>query len=96
MQLKPAKINDIDGMGMAQISTVNGVKVCKGHFIPNPSQSLSPFMSNKSLAFSGTVYDSGREVVLKFAIGKVDVKSGSQGEVIYFNASENPYSGQSK
>ena len=93
MQLKPAQINGIDGLGIAVVSeTRQGLKECRGYFIPSQNKSLASLINESHSKFSGTLYDAGRETNLTFSVVVTKVSDNR----VDFLASGDPYKGLSK
>jgi len=93
MQLRPAQINGIDGMGMAVVSKGHrGLNECKGYFIADQTAALLALINEQHSTFAGAVYDSGRETLLVFTV----IVTHVHGNRVDFTATGNPYAGQAE
>ncbi len=83
MSMKKAKINNLIGIGEAQIFGTNGLKECNGYFEAEfnteNADILKSYHGREKIIYSGVVIDQGNEKDLSFPI---IIKTQRLGEVI--------------
>lgn len=91
--MKQAWINDVEGVGQAEVVARGQLKECRGVFIPsNPTKAMSVTMEGTA-KFKGVVVENGKETICEFSIVITKSTIGSSGDRIHFVATGNPYDG---
>lgn len=92
--MKQSWVNDIEGIGQAEVSDCGQLKECRGVFIPsNPTKAISATLEDTA-QFRGVVIENGRETICEFPIIITKSTIGSSGDRMLFVATGNPYDGE--
>ena len=94
--MKEAWINDIEGIGQADIFESRGLKECRGVFVPSDPGKAMVAAQEDGARFKGVVVENGIETVCDFPIIISKSTMDSSGSRIEFVATGNPYEGREK
>ncbi|UYG06855.1 hypothetical protein [Halomonas sp. M4R1S46] len=90
--MQEAWINEIEGVGQAEINEVRGIKECNGVFIPSSFGKLMAAELEGGARFKGIVIENGQKTLREFPIIITKLTSDHSGQRAIFKATGNPSS----
>lgn len=92
--MREAWVNDIEGVGQAEVFESRGLKECRGVFVPDDPGKAMVAAQEGVARFRGVVLDNGKETTCEFPILISQATTDTSGTRIQFVATGNPYQGK--